>query len=340
MLRAQTLIINLKRCSKLIINKLMLPHPKINPEIITNKVHIPVLKNEVVNLLQNTYKSAADLTVGYGGHSYAMLEKLPSLGLFGVDRDEMAITSCSNNFSLFKSRFTLFKNDFYSQLQLWLNQEQKFDFILADLGVSSLQLDTTERGFSFTKEAKLDMRMDQKQELTAYEVINFYPLEKLGKIFLNYGEEKHWKILTKKIGLTREKKKITTTTELSNLILRYLPKKNKPKIHPATLIFQALRIEVNNELEILKNMLPIALQILKKRGRLVIISFHSLEDRIIKQQFKNWANPPIKTPYPLPAETPIPLVKLLTKKPLVAQQEEIRVNPRSRSAKLRVIEKI
>lgn len=305
-----------------------------------SKIHFPVLKRELLFFVRATDRTIADLTIGAGGHSLELLKKNKNLFLYGIDQDSQILKICSQNLIDYKNRIILLQNNFYSQLEEWQKQNKKFNFILADLGVSSLQLETAERGFSFNKDAKLDMRMNQQQELNASEIINNYPLKKLEQIFFEYGEERHWKILAKNIFLKRRQQKIQTTLQLSNLISDTIPRKPNQKIHPATKVFQAIRIEVNKELQSLKKMLPIALELLKPTGRLLIISFHSLEDRIVKQQFNYWANPPTTTPYPLAAKKIDPLVKLLSKKPITPHEDEIKFNHRSRSAKLRIIEKI
>ena len=182
------------------------------------------------------------------------------------------------------------------------------------------------------------MRMDEGQSFSAKEILLNYDEKKLIQIFKNYGEERYSRSLAKKIVQRRKEQPFLTTTDLSRFITKHMPKKTK--IHPATRIFQAIRIEVNQELKQLESMLSVVLDLLAEKGRLVVISFHSLEDRIVKQKFKSWADPPSKTPFPLPAIKEKALVKLLCKKPIIPSKAEIQVNPRSRSAKMRAIEKI
>ena len=311
--------------------------------------HTPVLKKEVLSFLRESDCTLADLTAGLGGHSLLFLEQQQqrqgqNFKLFLVDRDEEALKKCRENLckDAGKDRVFFFNNDFYSQTEHWKKEQAKFDFIFADLGVSSLQLDEAKRGFSFSKEAPLDMRMDVQQSLTAGKILQSYDEKKLTQLFKDYGEERLSKFLAKKIIQRRERRVFLTTTDLSGFIAKHSNKKiaKKTKIHPATKIFQAIRIEVNQELKQLESMLSVVLDLLETKGRLVVISFHSLEDRIVKQKFKSWADPPSKTPFPLPAVKVKPLVRLLCKKPITANIQEIQANPRSRSAKMRVIEKI
>ena len=276
--------------------------------------HKPVLQYEVLSFLRNCDKLIADLTIGLGGHSKLFLKKNNHCTIYGVDRDKEAIIKSKER--LQEDHF-FFHNDFFSQVTIWKKESKEFDFIFADLGVSSLQLDDKERGFSFSKTGKLDMRMNQEETENAYDLINSYSQEELARVFFQYGEEARGKFFAKKIVEYREKIKIKTTTELGDFIKKLSSNKKKyhrKKIHPATKVFQAIRIEVNQELELLKKLLTIVLSILKPAGRLAIVSFHSLEDRIIKQQFKLWEKPPSKTLFPLPSVFPEPLVKVLTKK--------------------------
>ena len=301
--------------------------------------HIPVLVKEVCSFLSNAH-FIADLTLGLGGHSRFFLEQNHNIFLYAVDKDEQAILYSKQNLQFAKQRVQFFHNDFYSQSLSWQKEKRKFDFIFADLGVCSMQLDDEKRGFSFSKETKLDMRMDVRQNLTAYEVINFYTQEKLQEIFFTYAQEPRSKTLAKKIIQRRQQKLFETGAELGSFIASHNSYTSTSKKHPATKIFQAIRIEVNKELELLKKMLESILFILKPAGKFAIISFHSLEDRIVKKKFNQWQNPPSTTPFPLPKIFPNPVVKILTKKPIIPIPEEIKHNPRSRSAKLRVCEKL
>lgn len=268
-------------------------------------------------LLENKGRLYVDCTIGLGGHARRILEKNPQAYLIGIDRDPYALEKAEENLRDFEGRFSLYHANF-SQLDEVLRQEgvKEVDGFLFDLGVSMLQL-KSDRGFSFQRSAPLDMRMDPRESLTAYKVINTYSERELERIFREYGEEKKAKQLAKAIVLARSKKPIETTEELVNIILSVIPYRGR--IHPATKVFQAIRIEVNKELESIDIALEKTLYFLKKGGRIVVIAFHSLEDRIVKNFFKRHKD----------------RLKLLTKKPITPSMEEIRQNPASRSAKLR-----
>ena len=281
-------------------------------------MHIPVLVDTAVELLlENKGRLYVDCTIGLGGHARRILEKNPQAYLIGIDRDPYALEKAEENLRDFEGRFSLYHANF-SQLDEVLRQEgvKEVDGFLFDLGVSMLQL-KSDRGFSFQRSAPLDMRMDPRESLTAYKVINTYSERELERIFREYGEEKKAKQLAKAIVLARSKKPIETTEELVNIILSVIPYRGR--IHPATKVFQAIRIEVNKELESIDIALEKTLYFLKKGGRIVVIAFHSLEDRIVKNFFKRHKD----------------RLKLLTKKPITPSMEEIRQNPASRSAKLR-----
>lgn len=315
-----------------------------------NKVafnHKPVLLEETLNALGcEKGKIYMDCTAGGGGHSSEILKVIGEEGfLYSLDKDLNAIEKAyevikkvGNNFKLIKGSYV----DLASIVEE--NNIPKIDGILFDLGVSSYQLDSPERGFSFSKEASLDMRFDQSDDdtYTALDIINNYHKDDLIKIFFEYGEEPYSKKIAEFIVDYRKKEKITTTTQLSNVVVKALVgKKFVGKVHPATRIFQALRIKVNDELEGIKKVLPIALEKLNPKGRIAVISFHSLEDRIVKETFREFAKACI-----CPSEQPICNCKkkiqgtIISKKPLTASEEEVKVNPRARSAKLRVFEKL
>ena len=277
-----------------------------------------------------------DCTLGYAGHSGEILKRLETEGfLFAFDQDENAVLasteklkSISKNFKIFDTNFKNIKNCI----------DTKVDGILFDLGVSSLQLDEASRGFSYHNDAKLDMRMDRRQKLSAYEVVNEYPLEKLVDILFNYGEEVNAKSIAKGIIKNRP---IETTLELAEVIKENVPISYRNKSNPARKTFQAIRIEVNNELGILKNAILDAFDLLKPGGRLVVITFHSLEDRIVKNVFKNLTtDEEISKKLPIVPDDMKAKAKLITKKPIVPSNKELEENKRSRSAKLRIIEKI
>lgn len=279
--------------------------------------HLPVLSEAVIQGLQiKANGNYLDATVGGGGHSELILNAADNIDLIALDQDESAIAAAKERLSSYQ-QVTFYHKNFTE----YDPENQKFDGILADLGVSSPQLDNPKRGFSFQKEAPLDMRMNSQQSLTAAEIINHWDETTLADIFYHYGEERYSRKIARRI---LQKRPFSTTTELASAIaLCFPPKKRYGRIHPATRVFQALRIAVNNELDYLKAFLEKSPYWLKPQGRLVIISFHSLEDRIVKHTFREHSE-----------------LKVITKKPITATPEESRENPRARSAKLRIAEKI
>ncbi|HDD43762.1 MAG TPA: 16S rRNA (cytosine(1402)-N(4))-methyltransferase RsmH [Candidatus Desulfofervidus auxilii] len=291
-------------------------------------IHIPVLKEEVLNYLAcGAKKIFVDGTVGGGGHAKAILEaSKPNGFLIGLDVDDEALVVAEKNLDNYRGRFILKKSNYAEMAKILMELGfEKVNGILLDLGLSSLQLGTPQRGFSFLQTGPLDMRMDKSNSLTAAQIVNHWPEFRLREIIKEFGEEKWAVRIAKKIIEYRNKKPIETTTQLAEIIANAIPKKYWPKrIHPATRTFQALRIVVNNELENLKQFLNQALNLIISGGRLVIISFHSLEDRIVKTTFRIWAKEK--------------KAKILTKKPVRPSEKEIAINPRSRSAKLRAIE--
>ena len=278
--------------------------------------------------------------MGYAGHSKEILKRIKKGKLFAFDQDGEAINyskkildQISSNYEIINSNFVNIKEE--------LNKRgiNKVDGILFDLGVSSVQLDEAERGFSYHKDAKLDMRMNQKQDFSAYDVVNSYSLEELVKIFYEYGEEKYARPIAKAIVKYRENKKIETTLELAELIKNSVPQKYKRDSHPARKVFQAIRIEVNKELDVFKIALDDSIELLNTNGRLCVITFHSLEDRICKNKFKEISEVDklVKGLPVIPNEYK-PKVKIIGKfKP---SKTELENNNRSRSAILRVIEKL
>ena len=305
--------------------------------------HIPVLLNEVLEGL-NLKKGAKviDCTLGDGGHSEAIMEVIGPRGkLLGLDADPESLLRAKRFLYRFEDQITFIRENFANLKKTATeNDFLQVDGILFDLGWSSPQFAERSRGFSFEKDEPLNMRYDNKCKvfgqdncIDAAHIINNYSLEDLIWIFKNYGEEDLSIEIAKAITEERKKRQIKTTGDLTEVILQVYRQKLRTEkeipwvggLHPATKIFQALRIAVNNELEILKNVLPEAFEILNKGGRLVVISFHSLEDRIVKQFYQS---------------LPYAAAKIITKKPVVAGEEEIKNNPRARSAKLRVIEKI
>ena len=291
-----------------------------------------MLLNEVLEVFAELKEGVfVDATLGYGGHSEAILSAHPNIELIGVDRDDEAIAFSSERLKKFGDRVKIIKSDFASALA-------KIDTsnivgILADIGVSSLQLDKRERGFSFESET-LDMRMDSSQEFSAYDVVNGYSENELERIIRVYGEDRFSKKIASLIVKKRKEARITSAKELSVLIGENF---RGGKINPATLTFQAIRIEVNSELEQLENLLQNAKKVSNDGEILGIISFHSLEDRIVKTSFKEWSKSCICPPeaYRCTCGNNNELGDVITKKPLLASASELKENPRSRSAKLR-----
>ena len=298
--------------------------------------HKPVLVDEVIKSFEGVKLSVfLDGTLGAGGHAEAILKAHPEIQSYiGIDQDIDALQIAKKTLSSFREKCKFLQGNYKDAHEMI--QPLKANGILLDIGVSSMQLDQGERGFSFQKKGFLDMRMDQSKKLTAEEVVNGFSEIKLGEIFRLYGEERHWKRAAKAIILARRKKRIKTTEELAGILKA--EGIGKKKLHPATLVFQALRIFVNDELGVLEEGLKPLGDCLEQGGRMAVISFHSLEDRIVKNRFKEITRPLIPLDYrekKQPAK-----FRLIYKKPLVATREEMRDNPRSRSAKLRVVEKI
>ena len=283
------------------------------------KLHIPVLLSEVLASLRPAVgETYLDLTAGYGGHAKSILDvTLNYKNSVLVDRDEFAAEHLRANFP----DTEIINTDFYSAVLQLLECGRTFDMILADFGVSSPQLDLADRGFSFREDGPLDMRMDRRQSLTASEIINHYSEKRLAEIFVTYGEETpgHAKLLAREIVHHRP---ISSTKALADIIAKY---SHHSHIHPATKVFQAIRIVVNDELGEIEKTLPLLPQLLNPGGRLALITFHSLEDRLVKEYFKEATSHGEES-----------LLSLPVKKPLVAEPDELVINPRARSAKLRV----
>ena len=281
-----------------------------------------------------------DCTLGYTGHSREILKKIKKGFLFAFDQDIEAVNYSQKELNSISDCFEIIKSNFVN-LKEELNKRgiNKVDGILFDLGVSSPQLDDEKRGFSYHKDARLDMRMDVDSNLSAYEVVNNYSYEQLVDIFFNYGEEKYAKSIAKKIITYRQTKPIETTLELVDLIIQAVPSKYRRKTHPARRIFQAIRIEVNDELKIFEKALEQAIELLNPRGSLCVITFHSLEDKICKRIFKKYSDIPLSLKkLPSIPEAYRPKLKIIGKfKPT---KEEIKINNRARSATLRVAERL
>lgn len=306
-------------------------------------VHIPILLRPCMEALRIRPAGCyVDATTGGAGHSLCIAQQLEGGRLLCIDRDEEALAHAKDKLSGF-SCVTMVQSDFRAIDRVLAEQQiDGADGILFDLGVSSPQLDHAERGFTYQKEAPLDMRMDRRQSLTASAIVNHWPVGELRRILLEYGEERYASRIAAAIGREREKKPITTTLELSDLIRSAMPARAlREKQHPAKRSFMAIRIAVNDELGALREAMEKAIACLRPAGRLAVITFHSLEDRIVKNAFRQAAQG-----CTCPKEFPVcvcgkkPVVRLTPRGPLLPDQTEIRANPRARSAKLRVCEKL
>ncbi|MFH1207357.1 MAG: 16S rRNA (cytosine(1402)-N(4))-methyltransferase RsmH [Patescibacteria group bacterium] len=315
--------------------------------------HVPVLLREVIdNLRPQADQHFIDGTIGGGGHAQAILERTGPRGeLLGLDRDSLAIRTAQANLNTFHDRITLVQDSFADIKRIYNERfaGHQINGILLDLGLSSLELEDQSRGFSFQIDAPLDMRFDARQDLTAADIVNTWPLPKLTKVIQEYGEERLAYAIAKNIITARLNKKISKTKDLVEaVLLAFRDKLHSHKdvpwiggLHPATRTFQALRIAVNDEIGHLEKVLPQAIGILAPGGRLAVISFHSLEDRMVKHFFRQEAKGCI-----CPPEVPVcqcghsPLLKIITKHPIKPTEEEIQKNPRSRSALLRVAAKV
>ncbi len=291
--------------------------------------HIPVMLTEILNYLDpRPGKKYIDCTLGGAGYTIALAEEAGASGqVVGIDLDELAIKNAQRLIGEKKLANIVLINDNFKNLKKAIGErfspEAKFDGIVFDLGLSSAQLDDETRGFSFKGDRPLDMSFGPINSKSTEEIVNTYPLLELTRIFQEYGEEKHAYRIAKEIVEARKSKRIVSTADLVAIIEKVVPFRYRSKIHPATRIFQALRMETNEELQILADVLPDAVSLLKPHGRLVVVSFHSGEDRIVKRFFKANEN-----------------LAVLTKKPLTPSTEEMAANPRARSAKLRAGEKI
>jgi len=305
--------------------------------------HIPVLLKEVIEILKPSKGIIVDGTLGLGGHTKEIL-KGSKVSVIGLDQDGEALELAKKNLENLLNRVTFVQENFSSlkKVSKSLGFYGKAKGILLDLGVSSMQLERAERGFSFQKEGPLDMRMDKRAKLTASEIINIWPKEEIISVLRELGEERFARRIVDAIVSERKKGRIKTTVELSELIKKSVPKKYAfSRIHPATRTFQALRIAVNDELSNLAKTLQDVSSILSPNGKIVVISFHSLEDRIVKEYFreqsKDLINPPYERIYEVERKA---VVNLVNRKPISPSEEEIKENPRARSAKLRVVEKL
>ena len=307
--------------------------------------HIPVLLNETIEGLNIKPDGIyVDLTLGRGGHSKEVLKRLTTGRLIAFDKDESAIEESKRNLADFSEKFTGIHDDFRNfRKDLDELKIGKIDGIMADLGVSSPQFDDVSRGFSYKDDARLDMRMDRRQKFSAYELVNTYSLNDLTRVFREYGEDKFSYQIAKKIVEIRAKNPIETTSQLVEIIKSCKPQKELiKKGHPAKQIFQAIRIEVNDELGALKIALHDALTSLKVGGRACFITFHSLEDRMVKNAFNEVSKVEgtRHNVFTLPTEKDLPDFKLVNNKVIIATDSELENNPRSKSAKLRIIERV
>lgn len=304
-------------------------------------MHKSVLLEEAIQYL-NLKEDAiiVDCTLGYGGHSSEILKRIPKGHLYAFDQDEEAIQSARKRLSEISSNFTIIKSNFvHLKEKLQELGITKVDGILFDLGVSSPQLDEDERGFSFHKDARLDMRMDQTQKKDAYQVINTYSYEQLVQIMKTYGEEKFAPRIAKNIVESRQEKEIVTTLELVEIIKNSVPEKYRREHHPARKVFQAIRIEVNDELNVFEKALHDALELIDVNGRVCVITFHSLEDIICKRIMKDVSTLPNELKnLPVVPENLKPNFQMI--KTIHPSKEELEENRRARSAKLRVIERV
>ncbi|UFU00934.1 16S rRNA (cytosine(1402)-N(4))-methyltransferase RsmH [Radiobacillus kanasensis] len=307
--------------------------------------HYSVLNQEAVEGLHiKSNGTYVDCTLGAGGHSERIVKQLGEGGrLVAFDQDLDALQAANERLQEYEGKILFIHSNFRNlKANLQENQIDQVDGILFDLGVSSPQLDQAERGFSYHNEARLDMRMDQTQSLSAYEVVNTWSYEQLVRIFFQYGEEKFSKQIARKIEQQREQRQVESTQELVELIKEAIPAPARRKGgHPAKRIFQAIRIAVNDELGAFHDALHQAAEVVNVQGRISVITFHSLEDRLCKQAFKKWSTtPPMPKNIPIIPEEMKPPFDMVTRKPIVPNDKEIEENRRSRSAKLRIVEKV
>ncbi len=308
------------------------------------RIHVPVLLEESVDFLNVRADGIyADLTLGLGGHAEEILKRIDAGRLIGIDKDSEAITRAKASLEKYGERLAVLKADFREAGDLIRRQGYNMlDGFIMDLGVSTLQLKTPERGFGFSSDAPLDMRMDRSRGESAAELVNNLPENELSRIIFEYGEERWAKKIARTVVERRKEKRIDTTRLLARAVEDSIPRGAwPPKTHPATRTFQALRIAVNGELDALESALPEMITMLKTGGRAVVISYHSLEDRLVKDAFRAGARPCTCPPdFPECVCGKKPYLKILTPKPVLPSEEEIKSNPSARSAKLRAAERI
>lgn len=307
--------------------------------------HISVLLEESIDSLNIKPDGIyVDGTLGGGGHSLEICKQLGEMGrLIGIDQDEDAIAAASERLRDYNKRVTIV-HDNYANMDSVLRELSisGVDGIVLDLGVSSFQLDNAERGFSYKNDAPLDMRMDRTKKMTAYDIVNGYTEQELFRVIRDYGEEGFAKNIAKHIVRAREKKRVETTFELNEIIKAAIPAKLRQGMgHPSKKTFQSIRIELNSELDVLENSIDKMIGLLNPGGRLAIITFHSLEDRIVKNIFKRNMNPCTCPPdFPVCVCGKKPMGRVVTKKPIVPGEEELSYNKRAKSSKLRVFERV
>lgn len=303
--------------------------------------HKPVLYNETIeNIIDKRPLIYVDCTLGGGGHTEGILQNsTEDSKVIAIDQDNQAIEFAKKRLEKYESKLQIFKDNFKNlDTVIYLGGYEKVDRILMDIGVSSTQLDDVERGFSYKYEAKLDMRMNRDLKISAWDVVNKFSEKEIADIIYKYGEEPKSRKIAKNIVEYRKNKNIDTTIELSNIVIKSIGKSMKK--HPSKRTFQAIRIFVNKELEVLEEAMDKAVNLLNDKGKLLIITFHSLEDRMVKEKFRKYENP-----CTCPSDFPVcvcgnkSLGKVLTKKPIVAKDEELNENNRAHSAKLRIFER-
>jgi len=320
-----------------------------------DELHNPVLLEEIIEWLQPERGGVfVDCTVGAGGHSFAMLAASPDTRVVGIDQDFDALAAARGRLAIFENRVQLFHSNFERITSVLAEAGiSEARGILADLGVSSIQLDRGDRGFSFASDAPLDMRMDQSREETAADLVNRLPEGELADLIFEFGEERGARKIARRIVRDREHEAVTTTKQLADIVVRALNLRGRWRIHPATRTFQALRIAVNDELGALERFVPAAISALSQAGRLAIISFHSLEDRIVKRSFLRESGRCLCEPQVSVARKDAAVdeiicehcgarkrINVLTRRPVRPGPDEMRRNPRSRSALLRVCERL
>lgn len=335
---------NLKRVEKYLQHK---DYKPMGNAILEQKapIHIPVMTEEVVNYLVTRKDGLyVDATLGLGGHTKSILQFTNYQSrVVGLDVDEEAISIASNNLSKYKNNVFLQNSNFSEIDRALLDLEiGEVDGIVADLGMSSFQIDSSERGFSFIRDEHLDMRMDLRLRFTAYDLVNEMSVDEISKVLKVYGEERWSRRIAKRIVQTRKEKPISTSAELAKVVYEAIPNKFHPtRIHPATKTFQAFRIAVNHELDNIEKFIGKSIPFLKSGGRIVVISFHSLEDRLVKNLFRRLSSSCICPPdLPMCGCGKKSELNILTRTPLVPSEAEVVNNPRSRSAKMRVGEKL